>query len=295
MPTLTIATRRSPLALAQTNRVADALRATGVEVRLLELVTTGDRWSAAGNADATRGLFVKELEEALLDGRADLAVHSAKDLPGELPPGLAVLAVPAREDARDVLVGPEGGLAALPPGARVGTGSPRRVVQLGLARPDLRFGEVRGNVGTRLEKLGRGEFDALVLAAAGLNRLGLTPAGRTPLDPTVCVPAPGQGALALEGRADDESVRAAVAVLDDPVTHACLLVERAVLAGLGGGCREPIGALAHRDGDGIALTAFAADATGRTHARQTTRIPMGPPGEQVAALVATLTSTVGSG
>ncbi len=294
MPTLTIATRRSPLALAQTNRVADALRATGLEVRLLELVTTGDRWSAAGSMQATRGLFVKELEEALLDRRADLAVHSAKDLPGELPAGLAVLAVPAREDPRDVLIGPDG-LDGLRQGAEVGTGSPRRVVQLALARPDLRFGEVRGNVGTRLQKLERGDYDALVLAAAGLNRLGLTPAGLTPLDPSVCVPAPGQGALALEGRADDDHVHAALRMLDDPITHACLTVERAVLAGLGGGCREPIGALARPDGDEIALTTFAADAGGRHHARRTARVPLGPPGAEVDAVVAALRDAVGSG
>jgi hydroxymethylbilane synthase len=191
---IVLATRRSPLALAQTEAVAGALRAAGHEPELLGLTTTGDRWSAAGTGAAPdKGLFVKELEEALGDGRADLAVHSAKDLPAELPDGLAVVAVPPREDARDVLVGPPGGLAALPAGARVATGSPRRAAQVLAARPDLLIVPIRGNVGTRLDKLARGDADALVLAAAGLARLGLAPGGAEPLPIEVSTPAPGQG------------------------------------------------------------------------------------------------------
>lgn len=259
MDHVTIATRRSPLALAQSNWVAGVLRASGRTVTLLELVTTGDRWSAAGATDATRGLFVKELEEALLDGRADIAVHSAKDVPGDLPEGLAIVAVPAREDPRDVVVGPVGGLDALSPGAVVGTGSPRRVAQLQLAYPNLTFREIRGNVGTRLHKREAGEFDALVLAAAGLNRLGLTPQTTTPIDITLCVPAPGQGALALEACSDRTDVQAATATLRDAATQRCVDIERAVLAGLGGGCREPVGALAQPTQRGINLTIFAAD------------------------------------
>jgi hydroxymethylbilane synthase len=200
---------------------------------------------------------VKELEEALLDGRAHLAVHSAKDLPGELPAGLAVLAVPAREDARDVLVGPTGGLAALPAGATVATGSPRRAAQVLAARPDLRVVPIRGNVGTRLDKLARGDADALVIAAAGLRRLGLTPDGTTPLPVEISTPAPGQGLLALQGRADDPETAAAVAVLDDPAAHACLHAERALLAALGGGCLQPVGAYCAPHGGGLRIVAFA--------------------------------------
>lgn len=267
MDHITIATRRSPLALAQTTWVADTLRAHGVEVSLLELVTTGDRWSAAGGENATRGLFVKELEEALLDGRADLAVHSAKDVPAQLPEGLAIVAVPQREDPRDVVVGPPAGLAGLSSGAVVGTGSPRRVAQLRVLHPNLEFREIRGNVGTRLAKLDAGEFDALVLAAAGLNRLRLTPANVTPLEFDECVPAPGQGALALEGRANRPELLAATACLRDETTVRCLEAERAVLIGLGGGCREPVGAIARPDGDGLQLHVFAANEDGTRHTR----------------------------
>jgi hydroxymethylbilane synthase len=234
--------------------VAAALRAAGHEVEALPLTTTGDRWSAADRAPAPdRGMFVKELEEALLDGRAHLAVHSAKDLPAELPDGLAVVAVPPREDPRDVVVG------ELSPGARVATGSPRRAAQVREAFPGVTIVPIRGNVGTRLEKLARGEADALVLAAAGLRRLGLWPAGADPLPVDVCTPAPGQGFLGVEGRAGDAGVAAAVAALDDPVAHLCLRAERAFLAALGGGCMRPVGALCEPAGPGLLrLTGFVA-------------------------------------
>ncbi len=252
----------------QSEWVAGRLRAAGHHVELLQVVTSGDRWSAAGGADATRGLFVKELEEALLDGRADLAVHSAKDLPGQLPPGLAILAIPEREDPRDVVIGPSGGLAGLAPGARVGTGSPRRAAQIRLARPDITCVEIRGNVGTRLDKLARGEgVDALMLAAAGLARLGLAPQGVTPVDVALCVPAPGQGALAIEGRADRSELAEVMALIDDPATAACVRAERALLAALGGGCREPIGALATIEDGVLRLIGFAASEDGVAHAR----------------------------
>lgn len=243
--------------------MAGWLRAAGHEPELLELTTTGDRWSAAGGGETPdKGLFVKELEEALLDGRAHLAVHSAKDLPGALPEGLAVLAVPAREDPRDVLVGPSGGLGGLPADAAVATGSPRRAAQILAARPDLRIVPIRGNVGTRLQKLARGEADALVLAAAGLRRLGLEPAGALELPIEVSTPAPGQGLLAVEGRAGDAEVAAAVAAIDDGLAHACLRAERALLAALGGGCLEPVGALCEARGRGLRITAFAGSADG---------------------------------
>jgi hydroxymethylbilane synthase len=206
---------------------------------------------------------VKELEEALLDGRADLAVHSAKDLPGELPEGLAVLAVPPRADPRDVVVGPPGGLAALPAGARVATGSPRRAAQVLALRPDLEVVPIRGNVDTRLRKLGEGAADALVLAAAGLERLGLAPEGAEALDVDACTPAPGQGLLAIEGRAGRADLAAALAALDDPAAHACLRAERALLAGLGGGCMTPVGAYCAPSGAGrLAITAFIGEPDG---------------------------------
>ena len=204
-----------------------------------------------------KGLFVKELEEALLDGRAHLAVHSAKDLPSPLPAGLALLAVPPREDPRDVVVGPFGGLGGLPAGAAVATGSARRAAQILAARPDLDVVPIRGNVGTRLEKLAAGHADAIILAAAGLRRLGLEPEGASPLPVEVSTPAPGQGLLAVQGRDDDPALAAAVASLDDSTAHACLRAERALLVGLGGGCLQPVGGYCEAAGSGLRLTAFA--------------------------------------
>lgn len=257
---ITVATRRSALALAQSRAVAASLEAHGHEVSLLEMTTSGDRWSLAGAPDQpgadVKGMFVKELEEALLDGRADIAVHSAKDLPGDLPSGLAVLATPPREDPGDVLVGQPGGLAALAPGARVGTTSPRRRAQVLAARPDLQVIELRGNVDTRLAKLDAGEADAIVLAAAGLARLGITRPDAVALPVDACLPAAGQGIVAIEGRADDDAVRAACAVLDDPASRACLAAERAFLARLGGGCSVPAGALCTRDGESLRMRAW---------------------------------------
>ncbi len=263
---VTVATRRSALALAQSRAVAQALEASGHDAPLLELTTAGDRWSLAG-ADAApgmdvKGMFVKELEEALLDGRADIAVHSAKDLPGELPPGLAVIATPRREDPSDVLVGSPGGLEALPDGARVGTTSPRRSAQVRAARPDVQVVEVRGNVDTRLAKLDAGEVDALVLAAAGLRRLGIDRPDAVALPLEVCLPAAGQGIVAIEGRAGDSPVREACALIDDPAAHACLLAERAFLARLGGGCSVAAGALCEPDGDALRMRAWW-EGTGR--------------------------------
>ena len=267
-----------------------ALAAAGHAVELLPLTTTGDRWSAAGTGAAPdKGLFVKELEEALLDGRAHLAVHSAKDLPGELPPGLALLAVPAREDARDVIVGPPGGLDGLPAGARVATGSPRRAAQVLAARPDLTIVPIRGNVGTRLEKLARGDADALILAAAGLARLGLAPEGAVALPVEVSTPAPGQGLLALQGRDADLETAAAVAGLDDGAAHACLQAERALLSALGGGCLQPVGAYCAPHGDGLRLIAFAGSQDGTRGERVVREGPSDAPealGRETAAALA---------
>jgi hydroxymethylbilane synthase len=240
-------------------------------VELLEIVTTGDRWSATpGQAPPDRGMFVKELEQALLDGRADLAVHSAKDLPVELPDGLAVMAVPAREDARDVVVGVTESLGQLPRGARVGTSSPRRRAQLLGLRPDLEIIEIRGNVETRLARRDRGDVDALVLAAAGLIRLEIRRPDVLVLAPPVCVPAPGQGILAIEGRSEDAVVAGALAPLDDPDAHLALVAERTVLAGMGGGCLSPVGAYCVPSELGLWITAFAAADADGTGGRQAT-------------------------
>jgi hydroxymethylbilane synthase len=237
-----LATRRSDLAVAQTGLVADRIRALGHDVELLPLTTTGDRWSASGDsAPPDKGMFVKELERALLDGDAHLAVHSAKDIPAEMPEGLGLVGVPPRADARDVVIGAPGGLLALPPGARVATGSPRRAAQIEEARPDLEIVDIRGNVPTRLKRLEDGLADALVIAAAGLERLGLGVA-RAPLPVELSTPAPGQGYLALQGRRGDLEVAGLASNLTEDADRLCLDAERAVLVAVGGGCQSAVGA-----------------------------------------------------
>ena len=245
-----IATRASALALAQARAVAAALPG---ETEIVEVTTAGDRGAAPGS-DKSR--WVAELERALLDGEADVAVHSAKDVPGTLPAGLDIVAVPARADARDALCGAPS-LDALPAGARVGTQSLRRRALLLAARTDLEIVPLGGNVDTRLRKLGDGAADALVLAHAGLERLGRTDEAGAVLDPESFVPAPGQGALALEARAGDDGVRAALATLHNPGAAACLAAERALAADLGGSCHTPIGAHAAPEAGGrLCLRAF---------------------------------------
>ena len=243
-----IGTRGSALAMAQARLVADALGAG----ELVEVVTSGDR--AAPPGDKSR--WVKELEQALLDGEVDLAVHSAKDVPGELADGLEIVGVPARADPRDALCGAES-LDALPSGARVGTSSLRREAQLRAAREDLDVVGMRGNVDTRLRKLAGGEVDAIVLARAGLERLGRTKEASLALDPAVFVPAPGQGTLALEARSGDDALAAAAARVTDRDALACLAAERALTRALGASCHTPIGAHAQPlGGGGLALRAF---------------------------------------
>ncbi len=275
---LVIATRRSALALAQSSWVAAALRAGGHEVELLQITTSGDRWSATGTGEAPgKGLFTKELEEALLDGRAHLAVHSAKDVPTDLPIALAISAVPERENPADVLVGATS-LAGLPVGARVGTGSPRRAAQLAVARADLEVVEIRGNVDTRLAKRDRGEVDALVLAAAGLARLGIVRPDIAVLPIDVSTPAPGQGCLAIETRRGASDVIAALRPLSDAVATRCLEAERALLARLGGGCMAPVGALCTAHPEGLRMVAFRAnDASGAGATRITITGPLKDP------------------
>ena len=272
---LVVGARRSPLSRAQAEWVGDRLRERwpGLPVEYRFISTAGDRdRSTPLPAIGAKGLFTEELERALRGGRLDLAVHSLKDLPAEAPDGLTLAAVPEREDPRDVLVvrdvrggagplrGPEA-LNRLPAGARVGTSSLRRAAQLRAHRSDIEPMPVRGNVGTRLRKLDEGGFEALVLAAAGLRRLGLWPPGACLLEEG-WLPAPGQGALGLECRAGDAEVLGRVGALDDDDARAEVTAERALLAALEGGCRVPIAARARRSGDGLRLEAAVYDVAG---------------------------------
>lgn len=244
-----IGTRASALATTQSRLVADRIAAElGREVELVEIATEGDRTQAAGTpltGAASTGVFVSALRDALLDGRVDVAVHSLKDLPTYPCEGVALAAVPGREDPRDVVVARDGlTLGELPVGSRLGTGSPRRVAQLHALGLGLDVVGVRGNVDTRIGKVRSGEYDAIVLARAGLARLGRLDEVTEVLDPLQMLPAPGQGALAVECRADDELTGELAAALDDARARAAVEAERAVLATLEGGCSAPIGALA---------------------------------------------------
>jgi hydroxymethylbilane synthase len=266
MRALTYATRRSALALAQCRAFVATLAARHPDLALTELqvVTTGDRIQDRPLSEVGgKGLFVKEIEEALLDRRADLAVHSIKDVPGALPEGLAITCVPPREDPRDVLCAPaHGTLASLPPGARVGTSSLRRKLALSAVRPDLQIVPVRGNVDTRLRKLDAGEVAAIVLARAGLLRLGLGDRATEVLSPDVCLPAVGQGALGVETRAADEETRAVLRAVHDPETAVRVAAERGVLVALGGDCKTPMAAYAEREGGELRVRAFIAEPDG---------------------------------
>ena len=278
MKRVRIATRGSALALAQAGGVARALEAAlGCETELVKVVTTGDRLAEVSLARlGGKGLFVKEIEEALLDGRADLAVHSAKDLPARVHPGLVLAAFPPRADPRDALVGRHAGakLAALPPRARVGTGSARRASQLHALRPDVEVVALRGNVDTRLRRLVERELDAVLLACAGLERLGRTEVIHERIDPAVLLPAVGQGTLALQTRAGDGLERALDA-LDDPLARACLAAERAFLVGLEGDCNVPLAALAEPGADGrLRLRALVASLDGAQVARSEQWAPL---------------------
>jgi hydroxymethylbilane synthase len=235
--------RGSQLALWQANHVAALLREQGHEVEIKIIKTTGDRaQEVAFAAVGAKGMFTREIEEALAEGRIDLAVHSLKDLPTELPEGFALAATPVRVDARDALVSERfANLAALPNGARVGTSSERRKAQLHALRPDIEIVEFRGNVDTRLRKLGEGQADAILLAAAGLERLGKTDWMRERFEPAEFCPAAGQGALAIETRVNDTATIEAVGFLDHEDTRFAVTAERAALAALGGGCQVPIG------------------------------------------------------
>ncbi|MGA2652838.1 MAG: hydroxymethylbilane synthase [Terracidiphilus sp.] len=240
---LRIGSRGSQLALWQANHIAALLRGRGFGVEIEIIKTTGDRLQEVTFAQVgSKGMFTKEIEEALAEGRVDLAVHSLKDLPTELPEPFLLAATPPRVDPRDALVSVKfESLAAVPLGARVGTSSQRRRAQLKALRPDIEAVEFRGNVDTRLRKLAEGQVDAILLASAGLDRLEKTEWVRERLDPKDFCPAAGQGSLAIETRKGDEATIAAVAFLDDPATRFAVTAERAALAALGGGCQVPIG------------------------------------------------------
>ena len=278
---LRLGTRASALALAQARFVATRLERTGCVVEIVSMHTEGDRRVDARLTDVGgKGLFVREIEEALLAGDIDLAVHSLKDLPAAVPAGLALVAFPEREDARDVLVTRSPGrFVDLRPGAVVGTSSPRRrAIALSL-RPDLDVQPLRGNVDTRLRKLQEGAGDAIVLAAAGLLRLGITAEHVDALDPEVFVPAVGQGVLAVEGRADDARTAGLLRTIDHGPTRACALAERAFLARLGASCLTPMAAHARLQGDVLRVSALVASEDGRCILREQTR---GGPADAVA-------------
>ena len=287
MNRLRLGTRGSELALWQANAVAARVRRrSGRECELVVITTTGDRLREA-NLSKVGGkrVFVKEIEQALVRGDIDLAVHSAKDMPAERPDELAIAAVLPRADPRDAVVLPAGphdlprALTAAGNGAeegpapRVGSGSVRRVAQLRRAWPGAEFRLVRGNVGTRLRKLDAGGYDLLVLAAAGLERLGLADRISSPLDADICLPAPGQGIVAVEIRAGDADAGDALAAVDDAATRAAFTAERAVVAALGGGCQVPIGALAEPDGDRLRLRAMVASLDGAQRLRREAAMP----------------------
>jgi len=238
-----IGSRGSQLALWQAHHIADLLRGQGHEVEIEIIKTTGDRLQEVTFAQVgSKGMFTLEIEEALAEGRIDLAVHSLKDLPTELPEKFVLAATPPRVDPRDVVVSKDyTSFAELPAGALVGTSSLRRRAQLRNLRPDLEYVEFRGNVDTRLRKLGEGQVAAIMLAAAGLDRLEKTEWVRERLDPEVVCPSAGQGSLGIETRKDDQRVLDAVAFLNDPDTRFAVTAERVALAALGGGCQVPIG------------------------------------------------------
>jgi len=261
-----IGTRGSKLALWQANWVAEQLTALGVQSQLVPISTRGDQQPDGSVAKlGTDGVFTKELQKALLDGRIDVAVHSLKDLPTEPVRGISLAAVPSRESPFDALVSRDGQkFDELPKGALLGTGSLRRRAQLLHARSDLRFSELRGNIDTRLRKLREGEVDALVLAEAGLNRLGWSAEISEVLSAPLMLPAVGQGALGIESRSGDRSVGDLLLRIDDPIAHQSVIAERAMLATLLGGCLAPVGAWGRVEDDGrLHLSACVLSADGQ--------------------------------
>lgn len=282
MTLLRLGTRGSQLALAQARLVADRLEAAapGLAVELVTIATAGDRDQATPLAAGERpGWFTTAIQEALQRGEVDIAVHSLKDLPTRRPQGLVIAAVPLREDPRDALVSRTGApLRSLPPGAVVGTGSPRREAQLRELRPDLDIRPIRGNVETRIRKVREGEYDAAVVALAGLRRLGLEAEVAEIFGFEELLPAPGQGALAVECRADDARARGLLARIDDPAVRLAVTAERSFLAAIEGGCSFPAAAYAEHFGTTLKLHALVASG-GRI-----VRSKMGGPAETAAGL-----------
>lgn len=264
MARLRIGSRGSQLALWQANHISSLLRAKGHQVELEVIKTTGDKILDVALAKVgTKGMFTKEIEEALAEGRVDLAVHSLKDLPTELAPAFEIAAITKRENPRDVLCSIHyAHIDALPKRARVGTSSLRRQAQLKAVRPDLGIHPLRGNVDTRLKKLEAGEYDAVILAAAGLNRLGKTDLIKQIIPADIMCPAAGQGALGIEIRAGDATTRQHLAFLDDAAARATTTCERALLNKLGGGCQVPIGAFAESQAGRLHLNAVVAHPDG---------------------------------
>ncbi len=285
MKALRIGTRGSQLALWQAREVASRIgQAGGPSCETIVIRTSGDKLADAPLSQVGgKRLFVKEIEDALLDGRVDLAVHSCKDMPAELPAGLGIAAVLPREDPRDVIVRPAGApgapdsLEALLPllghSPKVGTSSVRRIAELVRLMPDARFVSIRGNLDTRLRKLDAGDYDVLVLAAAGIRRLGFAARISFALPVDACIPAPGQGAIAVETRVADEDTRHAVAPIGDEATAAAVAAERALVAELGGGCQTPIGAVALVDGRDLDLRAVVVSLDGSRAVRGQNRGP----------------------
>jgi hydroxymethylbilane synthase len=287
---LRLGTRGSPLALAQAGRIARQLREQcGQPAVLVTVATPGDESTAPIERLGTTGVFTTTVREALLRGDVDLVVHSCKDLPTAPVPGLQVAAYPAREDPRDALVWPGGtSLDALPDGARIGTGSPRRAALLRATGRRLQIVPMRGNVGTRLRKLADGEVDAVVLAMAGLSRLGLLDAVGTPLEPSLLMPAPAQGVLAVECRTDDPVTAAQLRILDHAPTRAAAITERGFLAALDAGCSAPVGALAE-----LTTGAGAEGAEGAEPAVRVSGVIAAPDGSSV--IRAQMTGPAGDG
>lgn len=261
---IVLGSRGSKLALCQSEWVHQQLAARGCGVEIKVVRTSGDKFAGPLTSQGSaKGLFIKEIEEALLAGEVDIAVHSLKDLPTEQTEGLVVQAVPLREDARDVLISKTGRpFAGLPLNARLGTGSPRRQTQLRQKRNDLEFVSLRGNIDTRLNKLDRGECDGLVLAASGLHRLGLSSRVTEYFATDLVCPAVGQGALAIEIRRGDSRIEREVSPLDHPASHQAVLAERAMLRHLGGGCLVPIAAYAVIEGNALRLIGVVASLDG---------------------------------
>ncbi|HLH09328.1 MAG TPA: hydroxymethylbilane synthase [Terriglobales bacterium] len=271
MARLRIGSRGSQLALWQANHIAERLRAQGHEVEIEIIKTTGDKILDVALAKVgTKGMFTKEIEEALFEARVDLAVHSLKDLPTELAPEFEIAAITERQNPRDAFLSRNfESITHLPEGARVGTSSLRRQAQLKAIRPDLQVFPLRGNVDTRLRKLEEGEYDAIILASAGLNRLGLTKRIRQILPAEVMCPAAGQGALGIEIRAGDEDTRRQLQFLNHVATRTSTIAERALLNELGGGCQVPIGAFAEVISNEIKLIGVVARPDGSTVIRET--------------------------